>query len=774
VNRSGVDASEALAGKLRTLIQLIELISSSLDTDEILRQIAAAAVRLTDARCASLWVADEATRTVELRACSDAAIGAGHPNPHLAYGQGVAGWVILHDEPIKASDLGLTPMVAPDWYGAHGLRSMYALPIAYQDSVVGVLVLLAEQPFDLESEEYEILEALIAEAGAAIRNSRLLAESERRRRTAEALAELSRLSSETLDLGTVARRVVDSVRTLLGAREAALYRLVPETGDLAALALMGERRQALGPGAVFPRGTGVIGLAVRERRPVATPNFADDPRIRHDPAILERLGGASYRAVLALPLLLKDRVIGALAVCDTEGRAFLESEIRLAQAFADHAALVLESVQLFDDAARRRREVDVLAEVVGQINSSLDLGAILGRIAAGACELTGADGAQIALREPGTDGVRVIHRRGGQGAADDALIGLVIEPGKGSGGLVLTTLQPFRTTNYAEDPRITREYTDRVRAAGVVAQIVIPIQDGELKGLLYVFNRSARAFTDRDEAALGRLANHAAVAIGNAHLLGETESRRREAEVLAEVGRLVSQSLEPDEVGQRIVESVGPLLGSAMASLYRISLETGDYVLLASTGVGDWNRTLPRGTAAVGLAVRRDPARPDVRGPGRDRARQRALALRDDAPEVGGRGPGRRGPARHRVARRRGGRRADRRQPARPSRGPLLRACSRRAGDGRAHRPAHRGRRLRPGHRAPRGHRGHGPRREHTAPGRVDERARRSADRADARAPSSDPVAAAPVGARAADDRRRSGRRRHRGRRPRRPCLRRR
>src|SRR5439155_397044 len=242
--------------------------------------------------------------------------------------------------------------------------------------------------------------------GAAIRNSRLLAESERRRRTAEALAELSRLSSETLDLGTVARRVVESVRTLLGARESALYRLVPETGDLAAPALMGEREQAL----------------------------------------------------------------------------------------------VLESVQLFDDATRRRHEVDVLAEVVGQINSSLDLAGILARIATGACELTGADGAQIALREPGTDGVRVIHRRGARSAADDALIGLVIQPGKGSGGLVLTTGQPFRTRNYAEDPRITRDYADRVEAVGVVAQIVMPIQDGELKGLLYVFNRTARAFTDRDEA----------------------------------------------------------------------------------------------------------------------------------------------------------------------------------------------------------------------------------------------------------------------------------
>ena len=474
----GVDSSEALAGKLRTLIQLIELISSSLDTDEILRQIAAAAVRLTDARCVSLWVADEATRTVELRGCSDAAIGAGHPNPRLAYGQGVAGWVTLHDEPIKADDLSRTPMIAREWYASHGLRSLYALPVVYQDTVVGVLVLLGEQPFDLANEEYEILEALIAEAGAAIRNSRLLAESERRRRTAEALAELSRLSSETLDLGTVARRVVESVRNLLEAQEAALYRLVPETGAMVALALLGEREQALGPGTVFPSGTGVIGLAVRERRPIATSNFADDPRIRHDPAILERLEGAANRAVLALPLQLKDRVIGALAVCDAAGRVFLESEIRLAQAFADHAALVLESVQLFDDATKRRHEVDVLAEVVGQINSSLDLGAILSRIVDGACEMTGADGAQIALREAGTDGVRVIHRRGVRSAADDALIGLLIQPGKGSGGLVLTTGRPFRTTNYAEDPRITRDYTPQVEATGVVAQIVIPIQDG--------------------------------------------------------------------------------------------------------------------------------------------------------------------------------------------------------------------------------------------------------------------------------------------------------
>ncbi|MBI1962280.1 MAG: hypothetical protein HYS37_02805, partial [Candidatus Rokubacteria bacterium] len=46
--------------RLRVLTRLAELVSSSLDADEILRQIAAAAAELVDAKIASLWVANEA------------------------------------------------------------------------------------------------------------------------------------------------------------------------------------------------------------------------------------------------------------------------------------------------------------------------------------------------------------------------------------------------------------------------------------------------------------------------------------------------------------------------------------------------------------------------------------------------------------------------------------------------------------------------------------------------------------------------------------------
>ncbi len=89
-----------------------------------------------------------------------------------------------------------------------------------------------------------------------------------------------------------------------------------------------------------------------------------------------------------------------------------------------------------------------------------------------------------------------------------------IEPGKGIGGRVLVSGEPFRTTNYAGDTRITKDYLERMLAEGMVAVLAVPIKSTERpEGVLYAYNRARRAFSDRDEATLLRLADQAAVAI---------------------------------------------------------------------------------------------------------------------------------------------------------------------------------------------------------------------------------------------------------------------
>jgi GAF domain-containing protein len=76
------------------------------------------------------------------------------------------------------------------------------------------------------------------------------------------------------------------------------------------------------------------------------------PEIR---AAIER---APYRAVLAVPLLAKDSVVGALGIGDRAGRAFDDEEVELAQAFAAQAAVALENSRLHEELHRALQTVE--------------------------------------------------------------------------------------------------------------------------------------------------------------------------------------------------------------------------------------------------------------------------------------------------------------------------------------------------------------------------------------------------------------------------------
>ena len=120
------------------------------------------------------------------------------------------------------------------------------------------------------------------------------------------------------------------------------------------LAGSGEMGPAFRPGIVMPRGAGAVGRAVETGEPVATPNVLADERITLPAEIRARIEPAPYRAVLALPLVIHEEVIGALSVAAAEGRRFGPEAIRLAQAFAAHAALALENARLHREATAHR------------------------------------------------------------------------------------------------------------------------------------------------------------------------------------------------------------------------------------------------------------------------------------------------------------------------------------------------------------------------------------------------------------------------------------
>jgi len=189
---------------------------------------------------------------------------------------------------------------------------------------------------------------------------------------------------------------------------------------------------------------------------------------------------------------------------------------------------------------RMTKSVQALIETSRQLSSTLDLDAVLHSVAAYALELVKADIAAIATYDREQQEARVKVVLGGRGTE----VGdLVIDPGRGLGGAVLQRKTPVTSTNYLDDPAIVHDprYDEIFRAEGVVSAAAVPIMlRGEIVGLLWVAQRTAKTFATEDVDLLERMARQAAIAMENARLYQNLKTSN--AEIVAAQEQLVQQT----------------------------------------------------------------------------------------------------------------------------------------------------------------------------------------------------------------------------------------
>jgi GAF domain-containing protein len=186
---------ESRVSELHTVTRLNRLISSSLDSDRVLRQIAEAAAELPGAAAASIWLVSEETRMLEVVSFSDPVVDADRSLRTMSFDQGLSGWVARHGRVLNVPDVfkdGRTPV--PDWWRRQAFSSFLGLPVIQDGVLLAVLALFGREPFQLDPEDERLLESFGAQAGLAIRNASLYAAEGASRRAAErALAEVTRL-----------------------------------------------------------------------------------------------------------------------------------------------------------------------------------------------------------------------------------------------------------------------------------------------------------------------------------------------------------------------------------------------------------------------------------------------------------------------------------------------------------------------------------------------------------------------------------------------------
>ena len=92
-------------------------------------------------------------------------------------------------------------------------------------------------------------------------------------------------------------------------------------------------------------GSSISGLAVKEKKPIFVLDVKKDPRYMY-PQIAEKEGLCS---MLAVPMIVKDKVIGVLNIYTSEPYEFKEEEIKIIQTIANQAALAIENTRLLEE-----------------------------------------------------------------------------------------------------------------------------------------------------------------------------------------------------------------------------------------------------------------------------------------------------------------------------------------------------------------------------------------------------------------------------------------
>jgi GAF domain-containing protein/CheY-like chemotaxis protein len=562
------DLSDALDRQTATAEILRAISQAQADVQPVVEAIADSSMRLLGAWAASVWAFRQEENLIRLAAARGGLPGSIGPFmeqrrvPHPPMEGSLSGRTVLTRTVQHIVDAHTDPSWSAKFREearARGFRSAVAVPMMRGDDVVGVIAVTRAPVGGFAPAEIDLLQTFADQAVIAVENARLLTELQAKNADLTEALEQQTATSEILrviassptDVQPVLDAVAESAARLCGATDALIHRV---EGDVI------RRVAHVGTVAVSPLDVRPVtpdtpaGRAVLGRQTIHVEDIlAEFARGEYPEArMLQR--GTGFRTILATPLVREDAVIGVLVIRRVEVRPFTATQIELLKTFADQAVIAIENVRLFTELAARNGELRValeqqtatseLLKVIGR--STFDLQPVFETLAENAVRLCEAERAFI-FRFDG----QVLQAVASNNASPQLRAFLdqnPIAPGRYSGA-ARAALE--RRTIHIHDAQADPEYTYGASQVDPFRTVLaIPmLRASELLGVILIYRHEMLPFTDSQVVLMETFADQAAIAIENARLLTELQTKNADlTEALeqqtatAEILRVISSS----------------------------------------------------------------------------------------------------------------------------------------------------------------------------------------------------------------------------------------
>ena len=348
--------------------------------------------------------------------------------------------------------------------------------------------------------------------------------------------------SSELSLDGLLHRLVEAAAELTGARYAALGVIDPSGSELEEFVTHGvdpETRAGIG---ALPRGRGILGVLIREARPLRIHDLAEDPRSVGFPP-----GHPLMRSFLGVPILLRGVAYGNLYLTEKEGgEDFTQEDEDLLTLLAGQAAVAIENARLYEASTRWSRQLQSLEEVGNALATETDLDSLLDLVVRRLRELVGAR--VVALTLPSGDDELRFAAAAGEGAEE--LLGETISRSSSKSGKVFARRRGERIDSVIDDPEVHHEVTRRL---GARTGMWVPlIARDRAIGVLEIHDKEGQdaRFSDDDLRLAETFAARAAVAVELSQRVASDALRRVVQAQELERGRLAREL--HDETGQAL------------------------------------------------------------------------------------------------------------------------------------------------------------------------------------------------------------------------------